>query len=153
MRFTLRLPGLAADSAPRTNVPSDVLFDLANEARLAEGLAPYRRLAVLDTAAQIRTDDMVARSYFGHDTPDGRKGYTDALAELGVSYAWAGENLAMNNYSPETSAQEAIRGLMASPLHRANILEAQDFDAIGIGYSEGNGFRYFAQIFLGGGNV
>ncbi len=150
MRFTLRLPGLAADSAPRTNVPSDVLFALANEARIAAGLAPYRRLAVLDTAAQIRTDDMVARSYFGHDTPDGRKGYTDALAELGVSYAWAGENLAMNNYSPETSAQRAHQSLMNSPAHRANILEPVDFDSIGVAFTGGQkGRRYYTQIFAG----
>lgn len=151
MRFTLRLPGLAADSAPRTNVPSDVMFALVNEARSAEGLAPYRRLAVLDQAAQIRTDDMVARSYFGHDTPDGRKGYTDALASLGVSYAWAGENLAMNNYSPETSAVRAHQSLMNSPTHRANILEPRDFDSIGIGFTAApNGRRYYAELFGGG---
>lgn len=150
MRFTLRLPGLAADSAPLQRSAADVLFDLTNEARIAEGLAPYRRLAVLDTVAQCRTDDMVARSYFGHDTPDGRKGYTDALAELGVSYAWAGENLAMNNYSPETSAQRAHQSLMNSPAHRANILDT-DFDSLGVGFTEGKkGRRYYAQIFLSG---
>lgn len=151
MRFTLRIPGLARDHTDPS--PADTLEALTNWHRASYFLPPYRRSATLDAAAQMRTDDMAARNYFGHDTPEGTKGYTTALASLGVSYAWAGENLAMNNWPRETSAQEAIRGLMASPLHRANILEAHDFDAIGIGYSEGNGFRYFAQIFLGGGNV
>jgi len=151
LRFTLRIPGLARDHTDPS--PADTLEALTNWHRASYFLPPYRRSATLDAAAQMRTDDMAARNYFGHDTPEGTKGYTTALASLGVSYAWAGENLAMNNWPRETSAQEAIRGLMASPLHRANILEAHDFDAIGIGYSEGNGFRYFAQIFLGGGNV
>lgn len=151
MRFTLRIPGIARDHTDPD--PADTLEALTNWQRSVYSLPPYRRSATLDAAAQMRTDDMAARNYFGHDTPEGTKGYTTALASLGVSYAWAGENLAMNNWPRETSAQEAIRGLMASPLHRANILEAHDFDAIGIGYSEGNGFRYFAQIFLGSGNV
>jgi uncharacterized protein YkwD len=151
LRFTLRIPGLARDHTDPS--PADTLEALTNWHRASYFLPPYRRSATLDAAAQMRTDDMAARNYFGHDTPEGTKGYTTALASLGVSYAWAGENLALNNWPRETSAQEAIRGLMASPLHRANILEAHDFDAIGIGYSEGNGFRYFAQIFLGGGNV
>lgn len=151
MRFTLRLPGIAADSAPRTNVPSDVMFALVNEARAAEGLAPFRRLAVLDRAAQIRTDDMVARDYFGHITPDGRTGYTDALASLGVSYAWAGENLAMNNHPPERSVTRAHEQLMESPTHRANIMEPRDFDSIGIGFTAApNGRRYYAELFGGG---
>lgn len=150
MRFTLRLPGIAADSAPVPPNPTDVMFALINEARAVEGLAPYRRLPVLDTAAQIRTNDMVARNYFGHDTPDGRKGYTDALAYLGVSYAWAGENLAMNNYRAETSAVRAHGALLASPTHRANILEPVDFDSVGIGFTlASDGRRYYAQIFGG----
>ena len=150
MRFTLRLPGIAADSAPVPPNPTDVMFALINEARAVEGLPPYRRVTALDTAAQIRTDDMVARNYFGHDTPDGRKGYTDALAYLGVSYAWAGENLAMNNYRPETSVVRAHGALLASPTHRANILEPVDFDSVGIGFTLGSdGRRFYAQIFGG----
>ena len=151
MMFRLRIPGLARDHADPN--PADTLFALTNWQRSSMFLPPYQRSAILDTAAQMRTDDMAARNYFGHLTPDGVTGYTAVLASLGVSYAWAGENLALNNWPKELSAQEAIRGLMASPLHRSNILEAQDFDSIGIGYSEGNGFRYFAQIFLGGGNT
>lgn len=118
-------------------------------------LLPYRRSATLDRAAQMRTDDMAARGYFSHDTPDGTKGYTTALSFLGVSYAWAGENIALNNWPLETSAQEANRALMGSPLHRANILEPRDFDSIGIGYTyrTSDGVHLFAQLFLGGGNV
>lgn len=146
--YRLRLPGLARDYAPPN--PADTLYDLTNRERLAMFLPPYRRSAVLDRAAQMRTDDMAARNYFGHDTPDGTKGYTSALSFLGVSYAWAGENLAMNNWPVETSPQEAIRGLMASPLHRANILEPRDFDQIGVAYTyrTSDGMHLFAQIFL-----
>lgn len=151
MRFTLWLPGLAADSTPPRRSPSDVLFTLTNESRTQAGLAPYRRLPVLDRVAQIRTDDMVARDYFGHITPDGRTGYTDALASLGVSYAWAGENLAMNNHPPERSVTRAHEQLMESPTHRANIMEPRDFDSIGIGFTAApNGRRYYAELFGGG---
>lgn len=151
--FRLRIPGLARDYTDPS--PADTLFSLTNHQRSLAGLAPYRRVATLDTAAQIRTDDMAARNYFGHLTPDGVTGYTAALASLGVSYAWAGENLALNNWPRQTAAEEAIRGLMASPLHRANILEATDFDSLGVGYTfrSGDGVHLFAQVFLGGGNV
>lgn len=151
--YRLRLPGLARDYAPPN--PADTLFDLTNRERLAMFLLPYKRNPILDRAAQMRTDDMAARNYFGHDTPDGTKGYTSVLSFLGVSYAWAGENLALNNWPLETSAQEAIRGLMGSPLHRANILEPRDFDAIGVaaGFRQTDGVWIYTQIFLGGGNI
>lgn len=153
--FRLRLPGIARDGGPPPPSPADTLWALMNAARAGHGLSPYRRSAILDRAAQIRCDDLVARNYFSHTTPDGVTGYTAALSSLGVSWAWAGENLAGNNYPLERTAQIAHEGLMGSPTHRANILEPRDFDAAGVAYAfrPHDGWHLFTQIFHSGGGV
>ena len=76
--------------------------------------------------------------------------YVELLNHFGyTSYAWAGENLAMNNWPAGEAANEAIKGLMNSPTHRANIL-AGDFSRIGVGeVSTADGRHFFTMIFLG----
>jgi len=61
--------------------------------------------------------DMLERRYFGHVTPEGESPF-DRLREAGISYSWAGENLALNRDEPS-----AALALWNSPHHRANILE------------------------------
>jgi len=46
-------------------------------------------------------------------------------AARGLRYRLAGENLARNNYPDSRTVEAAYEGLMASPGHRANILEAR----------------------------
>jgi uncharacterized protein YkwD len=75
--------------------------------------------------------------------------YTELLAHFGYGYAWAGENLALNNYSLDQAAERAMTALMNSPTHRANIL-ADDYFRIGIGeISTPDGRHFFTMIFLG----
>jgi uncharacterized protein YkwD len=75
--------------------------------------------------------------------------YVELLKHFGYSYAWAGENLAMNNTPIERSPQRAIEGLMNSATHRANLL-ADDFFRVGIGETTtSDGLHYYTMIFLG----
>jgi len=117
----------------------------------AGGLAPLRRSAKLDEVAQLRVDDMVAEKYFGHADPNSNPGkYNEILERMGVTtFSWAGENLAMNNY-PDPLA-EAMRGLMGSPTHRANIL-FDGFDTMGAAAQirPADAVFVFACIFTGG---
>lgn len=126
------------------------LFNLINQERAAAGLAPYVLDAGLTKIARTRSQQLIDQNYFAHRDPYGYSMYVELLAYFGyTSYAWAGENLAMNNWPLDTAANEAIRGLMASPTHRANIL-AGDFYRVGIGeVTVADGRHFFTMIFLG----
>jgi uncharacterized protein YkwD len=66
------------------------------------------------------------------------------LKKYGVSYLYAGENLAKN-----TNAGAAHTALMNSPGHKANILNA-NFTNIGIGVATAkDGSKIYTQMFIG----
>ena len=126
------------------------LLNLINQERANAGLAPYVLDAGLTKVARTRSQQLIDQNYFAHRDPYGYSMYVELLRHFGFgSYAWAGENLAMNNWPAETAANEAIRGLMNSPTHRANIL-AGDFYRIGIGeITAADGRHFFTMIFIG----
>jgi uncharacterized protein YkwD len=68
----------------------------------------------------------------------------DRLARAGIAYAASGENLA---YAP--SVELAHQGLMASPGHRANMLEPA-YSRVGIGVQNAGLYgRMFTEEFAG----
>jgi uncharacterized protein YkwD len=92
---------------------------------------------------------MADQGYFGHVDPYGYSMYTELLQKFGYRYAWAGENLALNNYNVSESPERAIISLMKSPTHAANILGSA-FSRIGIGeVTTADGRHIYAMIFLG----
>ena len=126
------------------------LFDATNIERAKASLAPYTYDAGLTKVARTRSQQMVDQSYFAHTDPFGYSMYVELLAYFGYeSYAWAGENLALNNYPVAEAAERAMTSLMSSPTHRANIL-ATDFLRVGIGeVTTADGRHVFSMIFLG----
>lgn len=125
------------------------LFALLNEERAAAGLAPYVLDSGLTRIARTRSQQLIDQNYFAHTDPYGYSMYVELLAHFGyTSYAWAGENLAMNNYAVSESPERATKALMNSSTHRANIL-AGDFTRVGIGeITDGGGRHYYTMIFL-----
>lgn len=102
----------------------------------------------LVSIARIRSNDMVQRGYFDHIDPDGRTVF-DIMADFGVPYAWAGENLALNNYPVNETVAVTVRELMASPPHRDNILNVH-YSRIGVGLATtSDGTYYFTMVFVG----
>lgn len=124
------------------------LFGAINNERTARGLAALALDGCVAYIAQLHSSDMAARGYFSHVTPEGGTVFT-LLTQHGVPYNWAGENLARNDYPANQTVAVAIRDLMASPTHRANILSGT-FSRLGVSMSvDGAGFRYFAMVFTG----
>ncbi len=150
----------AADARPNFYVPpvsgagpSDLeqrLFNGMNADRANAGLPAYSYDAGLTRIARTRSQQMVDQDYFSHVDPFGYAMYTELLAYFAyTSYAWAGENLALNNYASSEAAERALISLMNSPTHRANIL-AGDFFRVGIGEADtADGRHIFTMIFLG----
>jgi uncharacterized protein YkwD len=106
----------------------DLLSD-TNAQRMANGLAPLKLNEKLDAAAQANADDMAARDYWSHYTPDGNPPWV-WVTNQGYSYQKMGQNLAAG-FSDE---QATIDGWMASPPHRENLLDP-DFKQVGFGYA------------------
>ena|GEM_PF-1512774 len=126
------------------------LFEAMNAERAKAGLPPLAYDSGLTVIARTRAQQMVDQGYFGHVDPFGYRMYVELLAHFGYTwYAWAGENLAMNNYAPSESPERAMIALMNSPSHRANILSTA-YTRVGIGeVTTADGRHFYAMIFLG----
>ncbi|HVB19721.1 MAG TPA: CAP domain-containing protein [Candidatus Paceibacterota bacterium] len=121
------------------------LVALTNQDRLANGLAGVTESPLLDRAAQAVAEDMAAKGYFAHVSPDGKSPW-QWLDQVGYRYSYAGENLAVN--FTDSSAVEAA--WMNSPMHRANI-ERPQYTQVGFGTAngmyEGNETTFVAEFF------
>lgn len=115
------------------------VINLVNQKREEAGLPPMRYNAFLEKAAQAHGDDMQARDYFEHHSPEGTSaesriktsGYLDEFEACLCTKSYSvGENLAKG----QTTAAEAVETWMNSIDHRINIL-SPDFSEIGIGIS------------------
>ncbi len=100
------------------------LWQLMNGARANNGLRVLQQNGTLVSLARWRSKDEVQRNYFAHQvlgTPYEVYHWYDLN---GLSYRWGGENIGWNNGYADADSPVAIHeGFMASPGHRANILE------------------------------
>ncbi len=110
----------------------DGVISYTNEARSVAGLPPMRMNDKLNRAAKVKLDDMFAKQYFEHESPDG-KAPADLITEAGYEYLVVGENLALGNFGTDAILVDAW---MNSPGHRANILHDR-FQEIGVAVGKG----------------
>lgn len=108
------------------------LIALANNDRTQEKLGGLLYNVVLEQAAQSKANDMAAKGYFAHNSPDGKTPW-HWFTNAGYKYVTAGENLAINF----TDSVDVNQAWMNSPGHRANILNAR-FTEIGIATAQGS---------------
>lgn len=134
MRYVLRSPAITAalalcclaagcgDSpgalAPDPELPAELqeFVSLLNVHRQGVGCEPLTWNPAVAAVAQAHSEDMVARSYFAHQNPEGESPF-DRLQSAGVSYSSAAENIAYG--FPDGAA--VLDGWLDSPGHRANI--------------------------------
>lgn len=100
-----------------------------NASRSANGVAGLALNSKLNAAAQSSADDMAARNYWSHDTPEGNPPWI-WVNNQSYSYKKVGQNLA-TGFSDE---QSTINGWMASPPHRQNMLDPE-FTEVGFGFA------------------
>jgi hypothetical protein len=112
-------------------VISAVLVDLANDDRAAADVQGLRVNPKLVAAAQLKANDMAAKSYFAHQTPEGYDSW-HWFEVVGYDYTHAGENLAVD-FSESSDVENAW---MQSPTHRDNILN-ENYTEIGIATAKG----------------
>ena len=120
---------------------ADRVIELVNQERTSRGLQPLLKHDGLMVAAAARAKELSQR--YSHTRPDGSECFT-ILWHLGIDYAYAGENIAMGQRTPEI----VMNDWMNSSGHRANILN-ENYDCIGVGYTMVDGHPYWVQLFTG----
>ncbi|HSX34834.1 MAG TPA: CAP domain-containing protein [Candidatus Saccharimonadales bacterium] len=118
-----------------TDVSPSVLLSETNNQRTSNSLGSLALNSVLNQAAQAKANDMAARDYWSHNTPDGNTPWTFFTA-AGYQYKTAGENLA---YGFDTSAT-TVTAWMNSPGHRANILN-NTYKEVGFGIANSANYQ------------
>ncbi|PIR52982.1 hypothetical protein COU76_03710 [Candidatus Peregrinibacteria bacterium CG10_big_fil_rev_8_21_14_0_10_49_10] len=121
------------------------ILDAVNHERALQGLPALTMNNDLQTSAQLHAEDMLARAYFAHTTPEGLS-HVDRIKHTGYAIvdmeycncagfkAALGENLAKG----QRSVNWVMNEWMASPTHRDNILSPH-FTELGVGIAEGKG--------------
>jgi uncharacterized YkwD family protein len=115
------------------------VVQLVNQQRAKAGLRPLTHRADVKNVAQKKAEDMINSNYFSHTSPNYGSPF-DMLKTFGISYSYAGENIAKGQKTP----QEVMNAWMNSSGHRANILKPE-FDTIGVGFYHGAWVQMFIK--------
>ncbi len=110
------------------------LLSSTNQRRADNGKAGLSLNSKLNASAQAKAEDMVARDYWSHNTPDGQEPWVFIDAQ-GYNYKKAGENLA---YGFSTSSS-TVTGWMNSPSHKENMLDGL-YTEVGFGFANSPNF-------------
>lgn len=141
-----RLDGLEPPAEPEPALVAD-LHAAANAARRDAALAPLAWDVGLAAAARGHAAELARRGVLDHagERPETRT-LADRLVGVGVPYTAIGENLAFETGSADPVAV-VVDGWLASPPHRANLLN-DAFDRVGYGSARAaDGGRYLVQVF------
>lgn len=131
--------GSGSGDSNATTSAAQAILSRVNTARAQNGLSPLALDSAMTRAANVRAAELAKR--FSHTRPNGARGLT-ALAEAGVSYRAAGENIAAG----QQTAQAVMAAWMNSSGHRANILSAK-YSRLGVGQAVVGGRTYWVQLF------
>ena len=129
---------------------------LINAERAQRGLSALTLDTMLTATARAHSEEMCSADYFDHHSPTPGIGspmdrYLSASRQLGLpqpEYLLVGENIFYCSvYNDIYNVDYAHRALMASPGHRANILEPR-FAKIGVGvYRNAKGEFWVTEMF------
>ena len=129
---TAGLTAVAASPAAASGPYTSNILSAVNSQRAAHGLRPYVLRSDLSSVAYGWSRHMASTSSLSHNP-----GLTTQI----TNWRWVGENV---GYGPDWST--VMAAFMASPAHRANILD-HDFTEIGIGVVVAGGRVWITQDF------
>lgn len=139
--FCFQFPGNASAASQVTD-NEQTLFTLLNEDRTRYGLNVLVLDPELCRLARLKSQDMADNNYFAHLSPT-YDNVRSMLSSFGVSYRFAGENIARSR-----SVYHSNAAFLSSEGHRRNMLSSS-FTHVGIGVVEnGYGFVTVTEIFI-----
>ncbi len=126
----------------------EAMVTAVNAEREAHGLPPYRVDDTLAAVARAHAQDMVARDYIGHSSPEGKR-VRDRLRDAGLDLDRAGENYYVTTRPAEEAVAHTLSWFMDDPPHRNNILHGY-YTRMGVGVaSRSPGWYIFVLDFAG----
>ncbi|MBQ1096579.1 CAP domain-containing protein [Streptomyces sp. b94] len=129
-------PAAVSDEA----VAQAQVLKLVNDERAKVGCSPVAANSALRELAEDFSQAMAEQGFFDHTDPSGATPWDRAEA-AGIS-SLGGENIARG----QADAQAVMDAWMASPGHKANILNC-DFQTLGVGVHFGSGGPWWTQNF------
>lgn len=121
-------------------------FDVTNELRAKNGVAPLEWDPQLCLIARTHSRNMSVLGFFSHKTPEGLR-LRDRARVAGMRYQVIAENIAYNQGHDDPGAF-AVERWMISPGHRANLL-ASEFRGSAIGsFIAPDGTVFLTQLFI-----
>ena len=127
----------------------DMLAQRLNDERAAKGVPRLTRSAELDAVAAARSEDMAARDYFGHTTPEG-KDIFDVMRKDGMRWTRASETLHRNSAGMddlEEAVRKAFDGFMNSSEHRRILTDCR-YEEFGVGHTYGDDDRHYFTVIV-----
>ncbi|MEU1307354.1 CAP domain-containing protein [Streptomyces cinnamoneus] len=134
-------PAAGAPAGGKNGSHVQQVVDMVNAERAKNGCSPVTVNAKLQAAAQGHSDDMAARDYYAHTSPEG-KSPGDRMTAAGYRWSTYGENI----FKSPKDARTAMDGWMKSSGHRANILNCS-FKEIGVGINFSANGPWWTQNF------
>ncbi|MWC29508.1 CAP domain-containing protein [Paenibacillus sp. MMS18-CY102] len=130
-------PSTGTSTTTNASAFAQQVVTLVNQERAKAGLAALSTDSLLATVATDKAKDMYNNNYFSHTSPTYGSPF-DMMRAYGVSYSYAGENIAKGQRTP----QEVMAAWMNSAGHKANIL-SKNFKKIGVAYYNGEWVQEF----------
>lgn len=135
--------GSAERSSEEQISTAEMILKLVNQERSKAGVPALTLSEELTDIANTKAKDMADKNYFSHQSPTYGSPF-DMLKHFGVSFSYAGENIAAG----QKSAQEVMQSWMNSSGHKANILN-KNYTQLGVGYYEGGQYgTEWVQLFI-----
>ena len=122
---------------------AEAVLKLVNQERAKAGVPALTLSEKLTGIANTKAKDMADKNYFSHESPTYGSPF-DMLKQFGVSFSYAGENIAAG----QKSAEEVMNSWMNSSGHKANILN-KNYTEIGVGFYRGGQYgTQWVQLFI-----
>lgn len=122
---------------------AEAILKLVNQERKKAGVPALTLSDKLTNIAYTKAKDMADKNYFSHQSPTYGSPF-DMLKQFGVSYSYAGENIAAG----QKSAEEVMNSWMNSSGHRQNILN-ENYTQLGVGFYRGGQYgTEWVQLFI-----
>lgn len=119
------------------------ILKLVNKERQKAGVPDLTLSDTLTKIATVKAKDMAEKNYFSHQSPTYGSPF-DMLKHFGVSYSYAGENIAAG----QKTAAEVMNSWMNSSGHKANILN-KNYTQLGVGFTNGGQYgTEWVQLFI-----
>lgn len=149
-RFEPRIFLAEANSVENEPELAQEAYRLVNWQRLENNRPALHVSSFLEEIADERANDMAARSYFNHTTPEG-KTFVDALQSRGIHGVAAGEIIGRTNGSRNQAIGLIMQSFLISPSHRTALLrETYSYMGGGCRRHLKSSMVYLVIIFLGG---